>query len=203
MFIEASLHFIPFFIGTCTKDEVVFIQLVFLGVVLFQTFKRVGGTMKEAVIPVVLAVHVVMVVNAVMVDDSVMEAVEEEVADILTDVALADELKEYTVFPACQVLQKEALDEGAVEIPVDVPLADEPERYIVPPACWILWMEVVKEEVADIPTDVALGDKPEGMIHDFVTGAVDLDLEVTDLPVEVALGDEPEEYMVVEAVDED
>lgn len=121
----------------------------------------------------------VTVVDAVMVDDSVVEAVEEEVADIPTDVALADEPKEYTVFPACQVLRKDALDEGAVEIPVDVPPADEPERYIVPPACRILRMEVVEEEVADILTDVALGDEPEGMIvmiHDFVMGAADSDL---------------------------
>ncbi len=60
--------------------------------------------MREAVIPRILAVQVVMVVEAVMIDDSVMEGVDVEVADIPVDVALADEPEGYTVHPACRIL---------------------------------------------------------------------------------------------------
>ncbi len=39
-FVEASFHFIPFFIGECTKDEVVFIRLVFLLSSYFKLFSE-------------------------------------------------------------------------------------------------------------------------------------------------------------------
>ncbi len=80
-FALASCHFIPFLIGACTKADVVFIRLVLLVDVLFQTFQRVGSTVKETVIPRVLAVHVT-VVYTVMIDDFVMEGVNEEVVEI-------------------------------------------------------------------------------------------------------------------------
>ncbi len=143
-FIEASCHFIPFLIGMYTKADVVFILLVLLVDVLFQTFQRVGSTVKEAVIPHVLAVYVMMVVYAMMI---VMEVVDEEVAEIPVDVALANEPEGYTVM--VKVVDKEAAD-----ILVDLALADEAEGYMV--------TEEVDEEVADIPVDLAVASEPEG-----------------------------------------
>lgn len=125
-----------------------------------------------------------MVVDAVMgVDDSEMEPVQEEVADILVDVALA-EPGEYTVLPAFQILRKEVVDEKVAEIPVEVL-----------PACQILQMEVVDE----IAVDVALADEPAeciAMIDDYMMEVVDEDSEVADIPIDAVLADEPEECMV-------
>ncbi len=96
-FAEASCHFIPFFISTCTKVDVVFVLLIFPIVVLFHIFQQLGSTVKEAVIPRILAVHVVTVVYVVTIDNFVMEAVDEEVAEIQVDVAVAGEPEGYTV----------------------------------------------------------------------------------------------------------
>ncbi|KAK0219026.1 hypothetical protein IW262DRAFT_1298122 [Armillaria fumosa] len=142
-----------------------------------------------------------------MVDNSVMEAVEEEVADIPVDVALADEPEGYTVLPTCQILRMEVVDEEVAQIPVDVALADEPEEYMV-----MIDNFVMDLEVADIQADVALADEPEGymvMIDNFEMHLEAVDLEVSDIPVDVALTDEAEEYMVMvdnfamEALDEE
>ncbi len=125
-FALASCHFIPFLIGMCMKAvDVVFIRLVLLVVILLQTFQRVGSTAKEAVIPRVLAVHAVMVVYAVMIDSFVMEVVDEEVADILVDVALADEPEGYMVMIDNFVM--EAVDSEVADILVDIAVAGEPE----------------------------------------------------------------------------
>ncbi|KAK0485395.1 hypothetical protein EDD18DRAFT_1111541 [Armillaria luteobubalina] len=114
-FTKASCCCTAFPIGVCMKAIVVFILLVSLVVVLFQTFKRVGSLVKETVIPHVLAIHVVMA------DNSVMEVVEEEVADMPVDVALADEPAEYMV--RIDNFVTEAVDEEVIEILVDVAVA--------------------------------------------------------------------------------
>ncbi len=73
----------------------------------------------------------VMVVYAVMI---VMEAVDEGVADIPVDVALADEPEGYMVTVDFFVV--EAVDEEVADIPADV---GEPEGYPVQ-TCGILWI---------------------------------------------------------------
>ncbi len=143
-FHSCILPFHLFLIGACTKADVVFIRLVLLVDVLFQTFQRVGSTVKETVIPRVLAVHVT-VVYTVMIDDFVMEGVNEEVVEIPVDVALADEPEGYMVMIDSFVM--EVVDEEVAEIPVDVALADEPEVYMVMVDNFV--MKAVDEEVAE------------------------------------------------------
>ncbi len=98
-----------------------------------------------------------MVVYVMLIDDFGMEAVDEEVAEIPVDVALADEAEGYMVTVDNFVM--EVVDEEVAEVPVDVALADEAEGYMVMADNFV--MEAVDEEVADIPV-VAVAGEPEG-----------------------------------------
>ncbi len=93
-FTEASCHFIPFFIGARTKVDVVFILLVFLVVVLLQTFQQRRSAVDTAVLPRTSAVYVAV--------DNVVETVDEEVAEIPVDGVLAVEPEGYTVLAVCR-----------------------------------------------------------------------------------------------------
>ncbi len=97
-----------------------------------------------------------------------MEVVDEEVADIPVDVALADEAEGYMVMVDNFVMM-EAVDEEVTDVPVDVAVAGEPEGYTVR-IRWILGM-IQPKKPSNRQQDRSLENHPRQDSH---AGAAEL-----------------------------